>query len=56
LLNNKQYIKKTYDNIKRQNDKYPDLKLIIRQFDDDIKILDEIENYCRDLILKKVIK
>ena len=54
LLESKQYINKLYDNIKRLNDKYPNLKLSIRQLEDDAKILDEVENYIRDLILKKV--
>lgn len=56
LLFNKQYITKIYENIQRLNEKYPNLKLTIKQkLDDDKKILEEVENYCRELILKKVI-
>lgn len=41
--------------MKRLNEKYPNLKLVIRQVDDDLKMLDEIDNFCRDLIVRKVI-
>jgi hypothetical protein len=55
LLSNKQSITKLYENIKRLNEKYPNLKINIRQVDDDWRMLDEIDNFCRDLISKKVL-
>jgi predicted RNase H-like nuclease (RuvC/YqgF family) len=55
LLSNKQNITKLYENIKRLNEKYPNLKITIRQVDDDWRMLDEIDNFCRDLVSKRVL-
>ena len=55
LLSNKQNITKLYENIKRLNEKYPNLKITIRQVDDDWRMLDEIDIFCRDLVSKRVL-